>query len=64
MNPTPAGALAKVRRATAKRTTAERELRAAILAAVAGGASQADVARAAGLTRGRVHQIVTEERSS
>lgn len=59
--------LEKVEQAKTDRDVAEARLRAAIIEAVnpkggSEGESQADVARAAGLTRGRIHQIMKEDR--
>jgi hypothetical protein len=50
--------LARVKRATRKRATADQEWRAAIRDAVAAGQSLRTVAAAAGVTNPRVHQIV------
>lgn len=53
--------LTKVRRAAEKAERAPAELRAAILAARAAGATLPEIAAAAGVTKQRVHQIVREE---
>jgi transcriptional regulator with XRE-family HTH domain len=54
--------LRRVERAARKRAETNRELRQAIMLARAAGETQADVARAAGLSTTRVAQIEREER--
>ena len=56
-----ADSLARVRRATKRRTDSEDEWRASIRAAVSEGKSLRVVAEAAGVSNPRVHQIVREQ---
>jgi DNA-directed RNA polymerase specialized sigma24 family protein len=53
-----AGALDEVRGATEQRAVAEREWREAIREASAKGCSMSEIATVAGVSKGRVHQIV------
>jgi hypothetical protein len=57
MKQTPLG---RVEAARSALSAAEAELRAAIVDAVKAGKSQAEVGRAAGYTRGRIHQLTRE----